>query len=291
MTVFQCKNPTHDWYKCLESGDSPDSKVLKALLEDWWLKYKPYADSHFCEELGRDFHQRVWEMRLGIDLLNMGIELSPHKEKGPDLCFKWQDKTVWVEAVVSERGDKEDRVPKVESGIAAEVPEREMILRYTSVLYDKYKKYQKYLDNKLIQPDDCFIVAINGFLLGYPDSDDIPYIVKSVYGIGSVFWMYDGSQDKLIDGGYGHKPEIRKKNDSPISQDTFLNTTYPGTTGIIHSNSAPLSTKPIENYLFIHNMMATNKLPIDLFKNWLHFESSNSNLESYRPADMLLGLQ
>ena len=105
MSLFQCKNPKHAAYIHILAGKREEDRARKEILEQYWAIYEPYADTHFLEEIGINFYQRVWEMRLGVDLLAMGLKLEPTGDDGPDFVFEYKGKKIWIEAIVPEKGN------------------------------------------------------------------------------------------------------------------------------------------------------------------------------------------
>jgi hypothetical protein len=44
-------------------------KERREKLDKLWIKYEPYADKHFLDQVRTNFHQRSWEMYVGNVLL------------------------------------------------------------------------------------------------------------------------------------------------------------------------------------------------------------------------------
>lgn len=276
MSLFSCSNPTDTDYISLLESDSPQAIEERACLEKMWQRYMPYADPHFIDQIGRDFHRRAWEMRVGLDLLNMGHELIPTRGKGPDFLFFSEGKKVWIEACMPSKGVTEDRVPEIIHGVAQDLPDRALKLRYTSIIREKYAAcYSKHLEEGLISKEDLFILAISGHLLGFGDfGDKYPLIVKSVYGIGNQFFIFDKHTDSVHEGGYERSSHTTNHNQQEVQFESFWSNEYSGLTGIIFSSyvlNKPSASYPIEDYVYIENYGSKGKIPSSAFENWLQY--------------------
>lgn len=229
--------------------DNPHHREDKNFSESLWENFKPYADNEFKKKFACEFHQRFWEMYLANVLLTQNYQLIEKKEtKSPDICIKDRKGKVWVEATVPGAG---------KGGL---------LLRYTSAIVAKHEKYLSYSGKMLISPDEPYIIAINGrqVPMAWPDDDSIPLIVKAVLPFGDPSYVYDLTTNKVVWEGYSHRPEIRTKNDSPVSTKIFLDPLYSGISGILFSLvnvwNRPLSLG--SDFVFIHNPLAINKIPL-----------------------------
>jgi type I restriction enzyme S subunit len=156
---------------------------LKSYMENLWKIYCPYADRDFRQQLTQDFHARFWEMYLTCTLVNKSFNVvsKQTRAKGPDIKIDHASTTIWVEAVLPTSGDpsKPDSVPNLQIGVAQQVPDDQIILRYRNAIDDKYfNKYRKYLQD-IITDKDCYVIALNGCKIRHGDREP-PRIVRSV---------------------------------------------------------------------------------------------------------------
>jgi hypothetical protein len=174
-------------------------------IESMWLLYKPYADSHFLTEVKQSnekFCQRFWEMYLACSLMEKEFSITSY-DKGPDICTAIRGQKVWLEAIAPTEGEGENAV-RIDWQIAPTQSEQEgqvpidavkfqpdkIQLRYRSAIDNKYEKYKKYLERKILSSTDCYIIAINGSLIplaGLLEEDGIPQIITSVLPIGHPY--------------------------------------------------------------------------------------------------------
>lgn len=118
---------------CRESIFAAHRKEYERL----WSKYSGYEDIHYYCELPYHFLARFWEMFVAVTIIDSGFRISS-SSIGPDVRFEVNGKTAWVEATAATSGEGHDRVPEmVYNAGPQEVPEREILLRYTNCLVEK----------------------------------------------------------------------------------------------------------------------------------------------------------
>lgn len=255
--------------------DKPRHKAKKDFLERLWQKYEPYADRGFKKIIAREFHQRFWEMYLACALMEQGHQLKPKKKKGdgPDICLEIDNLQIWVEAVAPKGEQGQDTVSE-QIPDQFLVPEKDIILRYTSAIDEKYKKYLDYLKNGIIGHDEAYIIAVNGGGVpssGFVDSNiegEIPLIIQAVLPYGPYFCSVDPETRKVIDTGFSYRPEILKKGGSSVSTRIFLDEKHSGISGVLFSNTDVANYPDVigSDFIFIHNPKAS----CPLSKGWLH---------------------
>jgi len=65
----------------------------------------------------------------------------------------------------------------------ADLPKDQMLLRFTSGLADKYKRYCNYVEQDVVETGDPYIIAINRSKLEHLDPQ-IPLILKCLVRLG-----------------------------------------------------------------------------------------------------------
>lgn len=203
-------HPGYDSYYIRSSYD----KEVKNMFDSLWNKYKFLADKHFLSDCKKHFHQRTWEMYLGIVLIEKGLDISS-SEKGPDFVInKNKDNEIFIEATTCARGNTEDAVPEEffaktpEEIRVQDVPYDKMIIRLTNSLDSKYKKYRDFIEEKR-KP---YIIAVNRASLGY--LNDIPLIFKCLFGLG--FQSFKLINNKFVDSGWTRKKVIYKEKGAEV---------------------------------------------------------------------------
>lgn len=237
-------------------------KERKEIFDSLWQIYQPLADKHFLSDCKKHFHQRTWEMYLGVALIKNDLDISS-SGKGPDFVVdKGKEIEIFIEATACARGDTKDAVPaeylaeKPEEIRVQDVPYDKMLIRLTNSLDSKYNKYKNFIKKK----EKPYIIAINRSDLGY--LDDIPLILKCLFGIGfQSFQMING---KLVNAGWEMKKIVFKENGAKVPITFFEEEEHNIISAVIYSEKFVLNCpKEIESdCILVHNPKA--KLPIDL---------------------------
>jgi hypothetical protein len=264
--------PASEPYEAIR--DASHLADVKAFLEDLWTQYAPYADRHFLTEIRKEnqFYQRLWELHLGCVLLHQRYQLTQVSDQGPDFLLRFEHKNVWIEAITPGAGTGNDAVPPLQwnSGECQEVPQEQILLRFTQAVDAKWKKYKEYVEKSIIEPDDCYIIAISGCYWHTPMGDnDIPYIIRAVLPFGTAMVGFGREPDDSVEGGYSYREHIQKQGGAPVSTKMFLNEEYADISAIIHSEENLINIpQPLgkDYFLYLHNPLAKNKLPRGAFK-------------------------
>lgn len=241
-------------------------------LESIWEQYRPYADSSFPNEFKKQFSQRAWELHLGSTLLNRGYTLGNHSNTGPDFKIPYEDKNIWIEAIAVEKGDGQDRVPNIEFGKAIDVPEKEMLLRLTAGLKEKYQKYLSYLKDNIVGQNDPFVIAIDRSPLEHLDPQ-IPLILKCLFAIGYqvLFLKKEKTQTKTEGSTWSAREKVNKISGNEVEMLMFRNSSFEGISAIIYCAQNILISlrdpnRMGDNFIIVHNPFAKNPLPDSFFK-------------------------
>ncbi len=241
-------------------------------LEAVWKQYEPYADSNFPNEFKKQFNQRSWELYVGATLLNRGYSLGEHKDAGPDFKILYDNRSVWIEAIAVEKGDGQDKVPNIEYGKAMDVPEKEMLLRLTAGLREKYQKYLTYLENGFVSQNDPFVIAIDRSPLEHMDAQ-IPLILKCLFAIGHqiLFLKREKPQPKTEGSTWSAREKVNKISGSEVDMLMFRDTSFEGISAVAYCAqnilNSPRDPKRMgDNFVIVHNPFAKNPLPDKFFK-------------------------
>lgn len=171
-----------------------------------------------------------------------------------------------VEAVVASPGEGSNRVPAPKADQQwFRIPEEQIVMRYTTVVDAKFQKYSFYREKQIISESHPYVIAVNGnkVPLSWESSDEIPFIVQAVlpFGLPTVNVNWENPNQSSFE--YAHRPEIFKVSGSSIQTNIFQRKEYEGISGIIFSKASvyEFRTQLGEDYIFIHNPLALNKLP------------------------------
>jgi len=237
-------------------------KERKEMFDSLWQIYQPLADKHFLSDCKKHFHQRAWEMYLGVSLIKNSLDISS-SGRGPDFVVnKDRENEIFIEATACARGDTKDAVPeeyfaeKPKEIRVQDVPYDKMLIRLINSLDYKYKKYKDFIKKK----EKPYIIAINRAGLGY--LDDIPLILKCLFGLGfQSFQMING---KFFNAGWEMKKIVFKESGAKVPISFFEEEEHGIISAVIYSEKSVLNCpKEIgSNCILVHNPKA--KLPIDL---------------------------
>jgi hypothetical protein len=261
--------------------DEPKYSDDKKFIEEMWLQYEQYADIHFLNQAKIDFNQRIWEMYLACSLLFEGFSIDS-KDKGPDILIDTGELKIWIEAIAPKPGAGEDAVSKQEFGTVREVPDEKIKLRYRSAIEEKYNKYKNYLKSKIVEPEDGYIIAINGSSIPSARRErEIPRIIRSVLPFGNEFILIDSESNLPIDRFYNYQDISLKKSGSSVSTDIFLKPEYSGISAILFSFIDALNrpNKLGEDFVLLHNPIATRQLPKGFIKLGCEYWVDGSELK------------
>ena len=278
-------NPRDELYRIIRDEDR--CIKYKSYMEHLWNTYQPYADKDFPKQLSQDFHARFWEMYLTCTLISKSFPVVPKNRisECPDIVIDDSPRRIFIEAVTCDEGApiNPDRVPElpvydvntIRTAKASVFPENEILLRYTGKILDKYKGYVTYLEKGIVSKSDSYIIALNSCkirqaILGDGvGGSDYPLIVKAVLPVGDKAIPISKLSGAPLPWYYQYRPNINRSRGSTIPTDLFLNDEYVGISGVLYSHTdiANLTTKPGDDFIFIHNPKATvNAIPNEYFK-------------------------
>jgi len=250
--------------------DAPELTKFREYIEKLWEIYSPYSDKDFLIESKIHFHQRLWEMYLTCSLIEQHIDVLKTNDNGPDIKLNIENKTVWCEATSVERGERNNMVDEVNFALklseimSQSVPEEKMILRLTSSIKAKHKKYKKYVESSIINKEDPYIIALNRRELEFPDNPRCPLILKAVFGLGFE------SLDSTGCWSWTERKTILNSNGVSIPTMYFRDPNYSGISAILYETEQVIDLQDnlnmAENYILIHNPLASNPLPRGILK-------------------------
>lgn len=189
-------------FENLKAAESPIEQELRAMLQEMWSRYEPYADTDFRHGFARDVDGRFWEMYLGCTLLEAGRTLLPVVERQrdggqPDLCVLEHGRRIWIEATTPDEGapgpDQIVRpVPINQGGGLAAAPIRQAQLRTSCAFWTKAQRIARYLEQGVIAPEDPRIIAISASRFGvYVAEQPLPLIMTTLFPIGDAYITID----------------------------------------------------------------------------------------------------
>lgn len=279
LAKIQKKFPKYDPYYIASGAILGRSERFEKL----YAKFYPYQDSHFLSQVKCDFNARTWEMYLACVFIENGFKISS-ENVGPDIKIVFGDKTIWIECVAPKKGDGDDSVPDLlYDGSVQDLPERKMLLRMTSKLADKFRVYEKYIREGIVQKDDIFVIALNRSGLDHFDPG-IPLILKALFGMEylnlPIRPMKASSEDRWGKPFWSKRKDVVKTNGEPISVNFFEDEAHSGISAVIYSKNSVLShpEKIGSDCILVHNPLAENKLSVDVFPFLEQYEDQGDKI-------------
>ncbi|MCP5304966.1 MAG: hypothetical protein H6953_05940 [Chromatiaceae bacterium] len=262
-------------FENIRAGESPVEQQLRAMLQEMWMHYEPYADPDFRQGFARDVDGRFWEMYLGCTLLAAGRTLLPaidrQREGGqPDLCVIEDDRRIWIEAITPDVGDPgPDQivrpVPINEGGGFVAAPTRQAQIRTSGAFWNKAQRIARYIEQGVIASEDARIIAISGSRFGvYVAEQPLPLIMRTLFPIGDAFVTIDPITGDVLQEGFFDAPHILREGNA-IPRTAFVVERFACISGVIWSRvsigNLSRESRPIT---YVHNPLAQVPLPM----NW-----------------------
>jgi hypothetical protein len=227
----------------------------------------------------------LWEAMLYRHLFSMGYELrnliKAAGQHGPDFCVNYKGRKIWIEAIVpSPEGITADYLepprkadwlepPRKGEYRAKTKPDKERVLRCTSAIDAKQKKFAEYRAKGIVGASDCAVIAVNICRLSDWDVDGngiskLPLAMEALFPIGplGVPITREGKQD----GPAQHMPRfaLKKVNGSEIQTANFLDPRFANVSAVVQGHQKDMFKRDLV-LSTVHNPLTSNPLPTSLF--------------------------
>jgi len=267
--LFGEGNATDPAFVNLRSATSDYRRAARKFAQRLWDTFRAHADEHFLTEVRTDFNARFWEMYLTCTLLDGASEGGYRvtcPKPGPDVCIVFRGRRVWVEAIAATNGKPGNPDTLVEPTRGGVIPEDKIVLRYTSAILDKYRKYNGYIQNGIVDKADAYIVAINQSRLAFrwARADvDLPRFLKAVYPIGQLEFVIDLQEPRNARMRNRSRFSIHKANNQEVPVQKFIDPSWSGLSAVICSDAdASFSNVPLgADFEIAYNPLAQNQAP------------------------------
>jgi hypothetical protein len=266
--LFGQGNATDPAFINLRGATNEVQHDAKNFAERLWESFRPHADEHFLTEVRTDFISRFWEMYLTCALFD-GAQKRGYRvtcpKPGPDVCVEFRGHRIWVEAIAATNGMPGNPNTLVEPILGGgTIPEDKIVLRYTSAILEKYRKYTRYIQSGIVDRGDAYIIAINESGLafrGVRAEADLPRFLKALYPIGQLEVVIDLQKPRHARMRNRSRFTIRKANSQEVAVQTFIDTSWSGLSAVICSNvDVRFSQRPLgADFEIAYNPLAVNR--------------------------------
>lgn len=250
-------------YAVKKFGKTPQGLLFLEQLQVRISEFKAagLGDADFESQLYRPesdtFFSRYWELTLAEKLQESGLSVSS-QPIGPDFMTNIEGHTVWFEATSPRPEGLQNYLKKH----CCSVPHREILLRITSAIRDKVKKFRDYIKKGIVGISDINIIAIDVTQLGIDGNTGIsqgPTIIEAVYPVGPIAIKLNTDTMKPVDSYTSYRPRIEKTTQTTnvqVNTDNFLTDTYYNISAVLSGLSCFSHT----TYTLVHNFKTLNPL-------------------------------
>lgn len=289
LEVVKSRFPTFDHYYVV-TGCIPERRNR---FETLWARYESQADTHFLRAIqqgfaNQDFHSRTWEMYLGVVLQEHGFSLAPSRDVGPDFSIS-SPTPLYIEAVASSMGDSNN--PDVVPGLAPDfvvmdVPEQQILLRLAQSMNEKRQRYERYLQQLVVDAATPFIVAVSAGAIPHPEDDEMPRMVKLLLGAGNLAVTISRIPDVQPQVFWQPLASVARASGTTIQANLFDDPVYRGVSGVIYSRTDVLNHPDVlgSDCTFIPNHNATNPVPAGTFAFLKEMHREGTTIRTIPPS-------
>lgn len=246
----------------------PDHEPTRSFVFKTWRSFNQQglAKGNFVSDLvSKDdskLFQRLWEMVLALHLIKQGFAIQSH-ESGPDFSFDLDGEKVWIEATAPEPCDAIKERLNRQGGL---VPYEQILLRWTSALANKRKRFLEYQNKGIVQTSDICIIAINGHLLGESRGiSRLPYAVEAVFPIGPIAVGINKRTSERSEPYHSERRSVRKPTGVNVSTDSFLKQENRYVSAVVGCSNCWTPLPEYHEMSIVHNPFADDRFPYRRF--------------------------
>lgn len=244
-------------------------------LRSLWIKYEPYAPPSFQNDIENDegkLDSLTWEMLLANLLLDAGFELRKASSTNqPDVCVVHNDQKIWIECCIPTRGIQnkpysfEERcfteLDFCKPSKMQDIDINANTLRATSIISDKKRQHDTWITKGICEPNEPYIIAMHGKKLDFRmHNDDLPDIMRALYGMGNQEFIVDKETDRIVGSHYTEQLVVPKKTDNgqtkEIPSACFVNENYRNISGVLFSRDWYRFGTPDPTSCYVQNLDA-----------------------------------
>ncbi len=206
-----------------------------------------FSDINFEKDLccgsEHKYWQRLSEALLVNELLVANLDVQPSRNKGPDILVKHKGRNIWIEVICPEPCGVPEKWLRREP--IHTNPHEAILLRWTAAIKEKAEKLlgnrekniSGYLQNGVVDPNDSYVIAVNGRLLrdvycNLMGISGYPFAVEAVFEVGPQQLIIDNDSLQVLESGHQHRPFIPKPPDIIVPANMFLDPAFQAVSAI-----------------------------------------------------------
>lgn len=270
-------------YGALCSPTTESLMAARAFIEELFRDNKDYVGTDLPSNAKRQLGKAFWELYVAQALRTHGVSLvsrAARTKAGPDFLIK--QPRIWVEAIAPGPGSGADQVPELPlDGLARNVPDDPIQLRYLCAIDEKRKKFDRYRAQGIVGHDEPCVIALNGAEATNSGDWDPPRIVRLLFGIGWPVAHISRATGQVSSWSYQNRASVTKANGAQVSATGFLDGSTPGIAAILFSLATPWNAcdfKPGRDFMVVHNPDAAAKLPLGFFPGYREYHVVDGQL-------------
>lgn len=255
--------------------DSEYREDIRQALENMWERYSTYCpDTDFREDAVKHFQASAWQMEITL-FFDSKFSLIPTHAVGPDVRFRQSNgEEILLEAVSAKPGTGADAVQEPRVGQVYHPDDEGIILRLRNAIDSKIKQHGRWIDAKVVQPNQPLILAVTaGEISTAVDFMGLSHMEHALFPLDKGAWhvpidLNNGESAGPTEFKYGFRGSINKKNGSPISTDVFVTDAAEYVSAVLYNPHHFVNSLRMNGSVFrlIHNPNAKNPIPRGLIE-------------------------
>lgn len=250
-------------------GDDDWAPKARTYLEELYSLTSDVLDRKFQQQAKDHLHGCFAEMYFAAVCRDrLSLRVSHISDKGLD--FYLDDLNCWIECVAATHGDfisvPENSVPNFEVGEAYNFPERQFLLRMSSVFVTKSLKVIEDIKKGLVLENQPVVLLVSAGGMNDRCSFYVhPPMFNVLLGLGSMTLIFDKKTGKAINKGYESKRLVEKRGaENDIKIGYFFDLGHSHISAVIYSWADCANPREKSefgsDFFLLHNPLAKNKL-------------------------------
>lgn len=166
-----------------------------------------------------------------------------------------------------------------------EKPDRERVLRCTSCISDKQKKFADYQTKGIVGPDDITVIAVNICRLSDWDIDgcgisQFPLSMEALFPIGPIAVPITPKGEQAGPSMNVSRHSIEKATGAKVPTTNFLNPEFANVSAVVQAHQKDMHEKELVLAL-IHNPLANHQLSGSALRPQKEFVATSQGGDTY----------